>query len=105
MAFIFVVGVNVKPAGLQQIAAATLATAQTLTAPAVDRANGALIQADGGALRYTDDGTTPTATVGMLISANETVEYRGDLSKLQLIRKDATASANINYYRYGEGGE
>jgi hypothetical protein len=105
MAFNFVAGVNVRPAGLQQISAATLATAQPLTAPTIDRVNIAMIQAEGGALRYTDDGTTPTATVGMLINQGETIPYQGDLTKLQLIRKDAAASANINYYRAGEGGE
>lgn len=105
MAFNFVVGFNIKPAGLQQIATATLATAQTLTAPTVDRTNIAMIQADGGQLRYTDDGTTPTASVGMLINDGETLPYQGDLTKIQLIRVAAPAAANISYYRAGEGGE
>lgn len=103
--FNFVMGFNIKPCGLQQIVAATLANAQTLTPPAVDRANICVIQAEGGALRYTDDGTVPTATVGMVINSGETMAYQGDLTAVKLIRKDATASANINYYRAGEGGE
>lgn len=105
MAFNFVVGTNVKPCGLQQISAATLVTAQSLTAPTLDRVNIAMIQAEGGAVKWTDDGTTPTATVGMRIADGETLPYQGDLSKIQLIRKDAAATVNISYYRAGEGGE
>lgn len=107
MAFNFAAGFNIKPCGLQQISAATLATAQTLTAPTgADRVTVAMIQAEGGACKWTDDGsTTPTATVGMLLSSGETLPYQGDLSKFQIIRKDATATLNISYYRAGEGGE
>lgn len=105
MAFIFVAGFNIKPAGFQPIDTATLATAQSLTAPAVDRANVAMIQAEGGTLRYRDDGTAPTAAVGTLISQGETLPYQGDLTKIQIIRTAAGAIANIHYYRCGEGGE
>lgn len=104
-AFLFVSGFNIKPAGFQQIATATLVAAQPLTPPGIDRANLAMIQAEGGSLRYRDDGTVPDATTGTLIGQGETLPYNGDLSAIKIIRTAVGAQANIHYYRLGEGGE
>lgn len=57
---------NVK--GYQKIAAAALASAQSLTIPT--GADRCWIQCDAAAnVRYTLDGTTPTATEGMILIA------------------------------------
>lgn len=48
--------------------------------------------------RYRDDGTDPTAAIGMLIAAGETIEYWGDLSAFKVIETTTTAELNVSYY-------
>lgn len=88
--------------GYQQIA--TLTSAQSLTVPAVDK-NGtkgqpkiALIQCTGKDVRWRDDGTAPTATVGMVLVVGDTLAYDGDLTKIQFIETSASAVLNVSYY-------
>lgn len=53
------------------------------------------------ALRYTLDGTTPTATVGHLLANNQIIELVGStsLSKFRVIQTEAsTSSIKITYY-------
>ena len=58
-----------------------------------------LLQATAQNIRWTDDGTTPTATVGMLLYAgNDPYPFTGDLSALQFIEVAATAVLNVSYY-------
>lgn len=52
------------------------------------------------AVRYRDDGTAPTATVGMPLTASGSLTYQGDLTKVQLIEQTASAKANIAFYKY-----
>lgn len=47
----------------------SLSTAQTIAIP--DGANALLVQCTGQNVRYTLDGTTPTATVGFVLVAND----------------------------------
>ena len=58
------------------------------------------MQAEGGNVRYTDDGTTvPTATVGMILYAGFPAEdYIGTISNLQFFEVTAGAKVNIFYY-------
>lgn len=63
----------------------------------------ALIQADGGSLRWTDDGTTPTASVGMILAAGSAMVYQRDLAKLQFIQVASGAKLNVTYYDRQEG--
>lgn len=89
-------GAQAKPLGFQQLTAVQLASAQPLTVP-----NGAIlavIQAATGAVAWRDDGTAPTASVGMAIAAGAELQYNGDLSAIQLILATAGAIANISYY-------
>lgn len=88
--------------GFQQVNAAGTAAAFSLTVPGVAN-NGptprwALIQAETQGLRWRDDGTDPTTSVGMLIPAGQTLEYYGPLSRLRLINATAGAVANVTYY-------
>lgn len=85
------------PLGYQQIAAATLATAQTLTVP--DRSQVAVMKVEAGALRWRDDGTSPTDAIGMLEADGAKFFYCGDLSAFEAIRVDATTILNVSYYR------
>jgi hypothetical protein len=59
----------------------------------------ALVQAESQALRFRDDGTAPTATVGATIAAGDSVILTGDLSAYKLIEQAATAKVNITFMR------
>ncbi|HDR8930420.1 TPA: hypothetical protein QDA84_000413 [Burkholderia vietnamiensis] len=85
---------SLAPVGYQQIT--NLTSAAALTPPVGARI--ASIQAEGGTLRYRDDGTAPTASVGMIISANGGVDYNGNLSAIKLIAATSGAIANVSYY-------
>jgi hypothetical protein len=68
-----------------------------LTVPAGSRF--AEIIVDVAGVRYRDDGTAPTASVGMPLSAGAVLEYDGSLSAVQFIRSGGTdAVLNILYY-------
>lgn len=81
--------------GFQQITALTSAT--NLTAPA--GTNMALICAEGASVRWRDDGTPPTATIGMPVSAGQCFNYMGTFATIQFIQVTATASLDVSYYR------
>ncbi len=50
-------------------------------------------------IRYRDDGTAPTATVGMPVAAGVSFQYSGTLSTLQFIEQTASAKLNVSYYK------
>jgi hypothetical protein len=88
--------------GYQQIT--SLSTAQFLTVPTRD-ANGlsckpsfALITPLTQGVRWRDDNTAPTASVGMPLLAGVTLQYDGDLSKIRFIETTASAELNVTYY-------
>lgn len=91
-------GVRRGPCGYQQIA--TLTTATLLTLPVgCSNASLAVITAEAQAVRYRDDGTAPTASVGMPMAVGVTLEYQGTLSKIQFIEQTVGAKLNVSYYR------
>jgi hypothetical protein len=88
-----------SPAGLsalgyQQIT--SLLSAAALTVPT--GATVALIQAEAQSIRWRDDGTNPTASVGMVLAAGETMFFTGSLSAFRAIEVSASAKLNISYY-------
>jgi len=89
--------------GYQQITG--LSVAKGLTVPTRDpvsgmnvKANFALITPDTNGVRWRDDGTAPTSSVGMPLAAGVTLQYDGDLSKIQFIESTASAVLNVSYY-------
>lgn len=89
--------------GYQQLE--TLSSAVGLTVPTRDpvtgltaKANFALITPETQGVRWRDDGTAPTASVGMPLAAGVTLQYDGDLSKIKFIEQTASAKLNISYY-------
>lgn len=89
--------------GYQQIA--SLSSAQSLNVPTVDPVTGlnakpsiALITPETQGVRWRDDGTAPTASVGMPLAAGVTLQYDGDLTKIKFIEQTASAKINISYY-------
>lgn len=88
----------IAPKGFNQIT--SLATSRGLGYGLDDDAipNGAifaLIQAEGD-LRWRDDGTDPTASVGMLIPDGQSIWYTGNLAEIEIIGDGSTA--NISFY-------
>ena len=58
----------------------------------------ALIQALTQNVRWRDDGTSPTSTVGMQLAAGDQFLYTGDLSTIEFIEESATAELNVTLF-------
>jgi hypothetical protein len=82
------------PRGYQQIT--SLSSAQSLTVPTGSKR--AVIVATAQAVRWRDDGTAPTAAVGMPLAVNTQLEYSGDLSSVQFIEQSSGAIIDVSYY-------
>ena len=83
-----------KPLGYQQIA--DVSSAAGLTVP--PGATSAVIVALTQAVRWRDDGTSPTATVGMPLAVDTPFEYGGDLSAIEFFEQAASAELNVSYF-------
>ena len=88
------VNASLTPLGYQQITATTVAF--SLSPPGGARI--ALIQAEAQNLRWRDDGTNPTATVGMLLTVGAAMEYDGNLAAFKGINATAGTIVNVSYY-------
>lgn len=87
--------IGFKSLGYQQVT--NLTAAVGLTVPA--GAGLALLQVTGQNVRWRDDGTDPTTTVGMVLTAaGDPYPFSGDLSKIKFIESSATAVLNVAYY-------
>lgn len=80
--------------GYQQIT--SLSSAAGLTPP--QGATMALVVAETQGVRWRDDGTNPTASVGMPIAAGAYLNYDGDLNRVKFIEQTASAKLNVSYY-------
>lgn len=93
-----------RPLGYLQISNANLQSAVGLAPPTLPTADAALplyavIQANAGTIRWRDDGTAPTATIGMLIPSGGELLYAGDLTAIQLIAGGTgTPIADVAFY-------
>lgn len=86
------------PTGYQQITSLSSATALTIPAAGADMA---IIQAETQAVRFRDDGTNPTASVGMPLATGVFMQFDGDLSVLKFIEQTTSAKLNVLYYKSG----
>jgi len=59
----------------------------------------ALIQCLDQNVRWRDDGTDPTSSVGMRLHAGESMWYVGDITKIRFIEESAGAELNITTYQ------
>lgn len=83
-----------NPLGYEQITG--LSAAKGLTP--VAGARFALIVPESQNVRFRDDGTDPTASVGMQLTAGTYLEYTGNLGRLRFIEEAASAKINVTYY-------
>lgn len=75
----------------------TVATATALTVPSGAKlAEICVATAD---VRYRDDGTDPTSTVGMPVSAGTCFPYAGPLSAVKFIAQSGSPTINVSYYK------
>lgn len=86
----------ITPLGYEQVTG--LAAAKGLTVPPYARF--AMITAETQNIRWRDDGTDPTAAVGMPLIAGDIFWYTGDLSTFKAIEQVASAKINVSYYGY-----
>ena len=89
---------NSTPWGYVQMTG--LSAAASLTS-IPEQANYAILIAETQSIRWRDDTTAPTATVGMLLPVNTPLTYAGDLTALQVIETTTGAVLNVSYYRSG----
>ena len=86
--------------GFEQIT--SLSASAALTMPAVGNAGQkpkmAIIHCESQAVRWRDDGTAPTASVGMRLTVGSELKYDGDLNKIRFIEEVASAKLNVSYY-------
>lgn len=73
-----------------------LSSAVSLTVPS--QTVKALIIAEGQPVRWRDDGTAPTPTVGMLLPVNTPFLYEGDPKMIKFIGTTSGASLSVSYY-------
>lgn len=85
-----------EPAGYQQVS--TLTSSTGLPSVPVGTTL-AVIQAETQNVRYRDDGTAPTASVGMILVAGDMLYYTGNMADIKFIQVTASAKLNITYYR------
>ena len=88
--------------GYQQITSLSSATNLTVPQTTLNGLNAkpvfALIVAEGQAVRWRDDKTAPTSTVGMPLAVGIPLQYDGDLTNIKFIEQVSGATLNISYY-------
>jgi hypothetical protein len=83
--------------GYQQFAAGAVDTAQSLTVPVGTAL--VIFEPETQAIRFRDDGTDPTTTVGMPVAVGEMYEYAGaQPTRIRVIASTAGAILNVLYY-------
>lgn len=83
-------------AGASQMALA-VGTNTTLAVPA--GATLAEICIEGGSVRYRDDGTAATATLGIPVAAGACFSYAGPLAALSFTAQSGSPTLDVSYYR------
>jgi hypothetical protein len=90
----YAVDAKLIPLGFEQITG--LSALKSLKPPKDARV--AVIQAVTQNVRWRDDGTSPTSTVGMQLAAGRDMLYTSNLATLQLIEETPSAEVNVSYY-------
>lgn len=86
---------GMKNLGYQQLTGISGAVALTIPAGT----SLAVCTPETQAVRWRDDGTSPTASVGMPLAVGDTLFYDGwALASLKFIEQTASAKVNVSYY-------
>ena len=90
----YVVDSKLVPLGYKQYT--SLGSSTSLAPP--PRARVALIQTSTQGIRWRDDGTDPTSSVGMPLPAGRDFLYTGNLQDFRMIEDTAGAEVNVSFY-------
>ena len=83
--------------GYQQMTGISTAAAANL--PSIpSNAASALIAVEVSGIRWRDDNTDPTATVGVPVAAGQTLCYGNEVGRFRVIGQTAGANVNVTYY-------
>jgi len=85
-----------KPLGFVQVASFSTLQSGLPSPPA--GATMAIIAVEGNAIRWRDDGTNATASVGMPVAVGQTLSYTGTFSAFTFIPQTGSATVDISYY-------
>ena len=80
----------------QLLSAVTPTSTTTCTPPA--RATWAQITVETAGVRWRDDGTAPTASIGMPIAAGGVFTYNGNMGAIQFIAQSGSPVVDISFY-------
>jgi hypothetical protein len=84
------------PLGYQQLDATALSASVGFTLPA--GAKVAVVVSEAADVRWRDDGTDPTASVGMYLAAKTYFAFAANLKKVRFIAVSGSPLLNISYY-------
>lgn len=90
-----------KPKGFRTLTAGSTAVELSDSTGGIPKgATRAIISVADDAIRWRDDGTAPTATVGIYVAANASIELpsKEAIEAFQAIRVSTDAELNIAYY-------
>lgn len=86
-------------AGFQMLTVDNTAGGVALTVPTAGYPKYALIQCETNPVRWTDEGTAPTSSVGNLLSVGGVLKYDGNLSAFRAIRATGSSGTlSVSYY-------
>jgi len=78
--------------------AVAVVTASCSTGSVAAQSSIAQICVSGQGVRYRDDGTAPTASLGIPVGAGTCFQYSGPMAGIQFIQQAATATLDITFY-------
>lgn len=87
------------PRGYERVTNVSAAVGITRDTDDKKRATLALIKAETQSVRWRDDGSNPTAAIGMLLDVGDEFWYSGDLAAIKFIETAASASLHISLYQ------
>ena len=93
-----ITGAGGKPLGYQQITATTLAASTGLTVPTGASVAVVINGVASTAVRWRDDGTAPTGSIGMYMPPSVYMNFSGNLSSIKFILATGLPFLDVSYY-------
>jgi hypothetical protein len=84
--------------GYAQLSVTTSALLSSVSGGIPAGATSALIDFEGNAVRWRDDGTAPTTSVGMPLPVGQFMTFNSSLTALRFISQSGTAVLNVAFY-------
>jgi hypothetical protein len=78
----------------------SLSTSSAIALPSVPsgQVGSFLLSVEGSGIRWRDDGTAPTSSVGQPVAAGQALCYGNDAHAVQVIGQTAGATIDVTYY-------